>query len=69
LLTCRGAEAGDRSTYATAAAYSQGIAHVIVNGVPIVSGGEFANRGLLQGRRILIGTPMPGRPVRAPRRP
>lgn len=63
------ATVGDRSTYTTAAAYSQGIAHVIVNGVPIVSGGEFANRGLLQGQRILIGTPMPGRPVRAPRKP
>jgi N-acyl-D-aspartate/D-glutamate deacylase len=63
------ATVGDRSTYTNAAAFSQGIAHVLVNGVPIVSGGELANRGLLQGQRVLIGPPMPGRPIRAPRKP
>lgn len=57
----------DRSTYTNAAAYSEGIVHVIVNGVPIIRGGEFATRALLQGQQILIGTRMPGRPIRAPR--
>jgi dihydroorotase len=55
----------DRSTYANAAVHSEGIVHVIVNGMPIVRSGTFADRGELQGVRVLIGTPMPGRPIRA----
>ena len=60
---------GDRSTYTNAAQFSQGVAHVIVNGVPIVRDGEFADTALLQGQRVVIGTPRPGRPIRAPRKP
>jgi dihydroorotase len=57
----------DRSTYAKADVYSDGIRHVVVNGVPIVRDGTFADRGELQGVRVVIGTRMPGRPIRAPR--
>ena len=56
----------DRSTYVDAAAYSGGIMDVIVNGVPIVRGGEFDDHGVLQGQRVLIGSRMPGRAIRAP---
>jgi N-acyl-D-aspartate/D-glutamate deacylase len=62
------ATVADQSTYVNAAAYSHGIVHVIVNGVPVVQGSEFADRALLQGQHVLIGTPMPGRPLRAPQR-
>jgi N-acyl-D-aspartate/D-glutamate deacylase len=58
----------DRSTYDNAAVYSEGIEHVIVNGVAVVRGGTFADRGELQGVRVVIGTPRPGRPIRAPHR-
>jgi dihydroorotase len=58
----------DRSTYADAAAYSAGIAHVVVNGVPVVRGGEFDDTATLQGQRVALGTRMPGRPIRAPRK-
>lgn len=57
----------DTSTYTKAASYSEGIVHVLVNGVPVVRDGAFATHGRLQGQRIVIGSPMPGRPVRAPR--
>lgn len=57
----------DQSTYGKAAAYSTGIVHVIVNGVPIVRGGSFDDKAEMQGVRVLVGTRMPGRPVRAPR--
>ncbi|HYE88453.1 MAG TPA: amidohydrolase family protein [Vicinamibacterales bacterium] len=57
----------DQSTYVNAAAYSRGIMHVIVNGVPVVRDGAFAEHAALQGQRVLIGTPMPGRPIRAKR--
>ena len=62
------ATVGDRSTYVNAAEYSRGIMHVIVNGAPIVRGGEFDDHGVLQGQRVLIGSRMPGRPIRAPLR-
>jgi dihydroorotase len=57
----------DRSTYSDAASYSEGIVHVIVNGTPVVRGGDWDDKGLLQGQRVLVGTRMPGRPIRAPR--
>ena len=47
----------DRSTYENAAAFSEGILHVIVNGTPVVQNGE-----IVPGRA-------PGRPIRAPRTP
>ena len=56
----------DRSTYTNAAAYSEGIRHVIVNGTPIVRDGNFATHVTLQGQRIVFGSRMPGRPIRAP---
>jgi dihydroorotase len=59
----------DRATYTNAAAWSEGIVHVIVNGVPVVRDGDFDTRAPLQGRRIVVGSRMPGRPIRAPRRP
>jgi N-acyl-D-aspartate/D-glutamate deacylase len=59
----------DRSTYVDAAVYSRGIIHVIVNGVPVVRGAEFAERATLQGQTVVIGSTMPGRPIRAPRQP
>jgi len=58
----------DRSTYVNAAVFSDGIMHVIVNGSPIVRAGQFDDSGALQGQRIVVGTRMPGRPIRAPRR-
>ena len=57
----------DRSTYTNAAAYSDGILHVVVNGTPVVRGGAFDTHGELQGQRIVIGSRMPGRPIRAAR--
>jgi dihydroorotase len=57
----------DTSTYTNAAAYSEGILHVIVNGVPVVRQGAFDEHGELQGTRVLIGTRLPGRPIRAPK--
>jgi N-acyl-D-aspartate/D-glutamate deacylase len=60
------ATVSDQSTYVNAAAYSRGILHLIVNGVPIVRGGELDDHGVLQGQRVLIGSRMPGRPIRAP---
>jgi dihydroorotase len=57
----------DRSTYTNAAAYSDGIVHVIVNGVPIVRSGAFDDHATLQGQRVVIGARMPGRPIRAAR--
>jgi dihydroorotase len=57
----------DRSTYTKADVYSEGIRHVVVNGVPIVRNGSFDDRGELQGVRVILGTRMPGRPIRATR--
>jgi N-acyl-D-amino-acid deacylase len=57
----------DTSTYTNAASYSEGIVHVLVNGVPVVRDGAFETHGRLQCQRIVIVSPMPGRPVRAPR--
>ena len=57
----------DQSTYVNAAQYSAGISHVIVNGTPIVRGGEFVEHAMLQGQRVVVGSSMPGRPIRAPR--
>jgi dihydroorotase len=61
------ASVSDRSTYADAAVPSAGIQHVIVNGVPVVRDGAPADRAELQGVRVVIGTSMPGRPIRASR--
>ncbi len=61
------ATVSDRSTYTNAAAYSEGILHVIVNGVSIVRQGEFDTYGRLQGQRMVFGSRMPGRPIRASR--
>ena len=47
----------DRSTYANAAAYSSGIMHVIVNGTPVVRGGDFDTTALLQGQRVVHRQP------------
>jgi dihydroorotase len=58
----------DQSTYVNAAAYSKGIAHVLVNGVPVVRDGDFNERFVLQGQRVVVGGAMPGRPIRAPRK-
>ena len=63
------ATVSDRSTYTNAAAYSEGILHVIVNGVPIVREGNLETHATLQGQRIAVGSRMPGRPIRAPRKP
>ena len=57
----------DGSTYANAAVFSNGIRHVVVNGVPIVRGGSFDDKAVLFGQRVGVGTRMPGRPIRAPR--
>ena len=56
----------DQSTYVDAAEYSRGISHVIVNGTPVVRDGDFVTHALLQGQRVVVGSSMPGRPVRAP---
>jgi dihydroorotase len=58
----------DRSTYTNAAAYSEGILHVVVNGVPVVRGGALSDKAEMYGQRVLVGAPMPGRAIRAPRR-
>jgi hypothetical protein len=58
----------DRSTYTNAAAYSAGIIHVLVNGVPVVRLGEFDDSSRIQGQTVRIGTRMPGRPIRAPQK-
>jgi dihydroorotase len=55
----------DRSSYTNAAVYSEGIEHVIVNGIPVVRQGDFDDRAELQGVRVAIGARMPGRPIRA----
>jgi hypothetical protein len=55
----------DQATYTDAAEFSAGIRCVVVNGVPVVRDADFVTRGTLQGRRIFIGSPMPGRPIRA----
>ncbi|MGH9350387.1 MAG: amidohydrolase family protein [Vicinamibacterales bacterium] len=57
----------DRSTYTNAAAYSDGIMHVLVNGVIVVRAGELYDTAQIQGRRIVIGNRVPGRPIRAPK--
>lgn len=56
----------DTSTYTNAAAYSVGIEHVVVNGVPVVRGGTVDEFTTLFGQRVPIGARMPGRPIRAP---
>jgi dihydroorotase len=58
----------DRSTYTNAAAYSDGIVHVIVNGVSVVRSGQFYDTAQLQGQQVVIGARAPGRPIRAPRK-
>lgn len=62
------AHVGDRATYVEPDRHTEGILHVVVNGVPIVRGGTLRDRAELQGRAVLIGAPSPGRPIRAPRR-
>lgn len=57
----------DRSTYTKAAAASEGILHVVVNGTPVVRLGQLATHAMLQGMRVQVGAPMPGRPIRSPR--
>jgi dihydroorotase len=57
----------DRATYTAAAEFSSGIRAVVVNGVPVVRDGDFVTGGVLQGQRVRLGSPMPGRPIRAPR--
>lgn len=59
----------DRSTYTNAAVASEGIIHVLVNGVPVVRGGALDESTMLFGQRVPIGVRMPGRPIRAPRTP
>jgi N-acyl-D-aspartate/D-glutamate deacylase len=59
----------DRATYTNAAAFSEGIVHVVVNGVPVVRAGDVDEKGMLFGQRVAIGARMPGRPIRAPRPP
>lgn len=58
----------DKSTYADAAVASEGIVHVLVNGVPVVRAGSLDESATLFGQRVPIGARMPGRPIRAPRR-
>ncbi len=57
----------DTSTYTNAASFSKGIVHVLVNGVPVVRGGEIDDKTVLFGQRVPIGVRMPGRPIRASR--
>jgi dihydroorotase len=59
----------DMSTYTNAAAYSVGIQHVVVNGVPVVRDGTVDDTAILFGQRVPMGARMPGRPIRAPQRP
>jgi dihydroorotase len=61
------AKVADRSSYGNAAVYSEGIVHVIVNGIPIVRDGQLHETADLQGQRVVIGQRSPGRPIRAPR--
>lgn len=58
----------DRATYTAAAAYSEGIVHVVVNGVSVVRRGAIDDSATLFGRPVPIGPRAPGRPIRAPRR-
>lgn len=58
----------DTSTYTNAASYSTGIQFVVVNGVPVVRRGAVDDTVTLFGQRLPFGVPMPGRPIRAPRR-
>ena len=55
----------DRSTYTNPAAASEGILHVVVNGTPVVRLGTLATHAKLQGVRVQMGAPMPGRPIRS----
>ncbi|MFM8535317.1 MAG: amidohydrolase family protein [Acidimicrobiia bacterium] len=57
----------DRATYTNAAVFSEGITHLIVNGTPLVRNGQLDDSGVLQGQRVVLGTRMPGRPIRAAR--
>ncbi|MGE0813144.1 MAG: amidohydrolase family protein [Vicinamibacterales bacterium] len=57
----------DRSSYTDAAVASEGIVHVLVNGVPVVRAGVLDETAVLFGRPVQIGARMPGRPIRAPR--
>jgi cytosine/adenosine deaminase-related metal-dependent hydrolase len=57
----------DQSTYTNPAAFSAGITHVVVNGVPVVRAGAFEETAELQGQRVQVGPRVPGRPIRAPR--
>ncbi|MGE3509535.1 MAG: amidohydrolase family protein [Vicinamibacterales bacterium] len=57
----------DRATYTDAAEFSAGIRAVVVNGVAVVRDSDFVTEGTLQGQRVRLGSPMPGRPIRAPR--
>lgn len=61
------ATVNDQSTYTNPAAYSTGITHVVVNGVPIVRGGVLDEKAELQGQQVPMGPRVPGRPIRAPR--
>ena len=58
----------DKSTYTNAAVASEGIVHVIVNGVPVVRAGALDESATLFGQRVPIGVRTPGRPIRARRR-
>jgi len=58
----------DRSTYTDAAVASDGIVHVVVNGVAVVRAGVVDETGQLFGQRVALGPRVPGRPIRAPRR-
>jgi dihydroorotase len=58
----------DKATYTEAGEYSAGILHVLVNGVPVVRGGGFADKAELYGQRVVVGVPMAGRPIRAARK-
>lgn len=58
----------DKATYTDAAVFSTGVRHVVVNGVPALRDGEVVTGGILQGQRVTLGSPAPGRPIRAPRR-
>jgi cytosine/adenosine deaminase-related metal-dependent hydrolase len=55
----------DKSAYTNAAAFSVGIQHVLVNGVPVLRDGAFDTHATLQGQRVAIGVRLPGRPIRA----
>lgn len=57
----------DRSSYTNAAVASEGIVHVLVNGVPVVRAGSLDETVTLFGQRVPVGVRSPGRPIRAPR--